>query len=82
MALSDIPEILYEARFYLDAYRVPRLSINMLEKMADLCNHVLIVLREIVYYCLESKSSKYTYLLCLQSGKVASLIFFFFSIFA
>ena len=50
----------------------------MLEKMADLCNHVLIVLREIVYYCLESKSSKYTYLLCLQSGKVASLIFFFF----
>ncbi|KZN90702.1 hypothetical protein EN45_008250 [Penicillium chrysogenum] len=56
VALSDIPEILYEARFYLDAYRVPRLSINMLEKMADLCNHVLIVLREIVYYCLESKS--------------------------
>ncbi|KAJ5150896.1 uncharacterized protein N7482_010148 [Penicillium canariense] len=55
VALSDIPEILYEARFYLDAYRVPRLSINMLEKMADLCNHVLVVLREIVYYCLETK---------------------------
>ncbi|KAJ5836216.1 hypothetical protein N7447_002242 [Penicillium robsamsonii] len=55
VALSDIPEILYEARFYLDAYRVPRLSINMLEKMADLCNHVLVVLREIVCYCLETK---------------------------
>lgn len=76
MALSDIPEILYEARFYLDAYRVPRLSINMLEKMArDLCNHVLIVLREIAYYCLESKSSKYTYMPFFLDGKVASLIF-------
>ncbi|KAJ5798298.1 uncharacterized protein N7503_007594 [Penicillium pulvis] len=59
VALSDIPEILYEARFYLDAYRVPRLSMNMLEKMADLCNHVLVVLREIVYYCLETKSKLY-----------------------
>ncbi|CAG8293691.1 unnamed protein product [Penicillium nalgiovense] len=59
VALSDIPEILYEARFYLDAYRVPRLSINMLEKMADLCNHVLIVLREIADYCLESKSKHF-----------------------
>ncbi|KAJ5494611.1 hypothetical protein N7463_010698 [Penicillium fimorum] len=55
VALSDIPEILYEARFYLDAYRVPRLSISMLEKMADLCNHVLVVMREIVCYCLETK---------------------------
>ncbi|KAJ5711172.1 hypothetical protein N7488_005328 [Penicillium malachiteum] len=55
VALSDIPEILYEARLYMDAYKVPRLSINMLEKMADLCNHILIVLREIVYYCLETK---------------------------
>ncbi|KAJ5537846.1 hypothetical protein N7494_007325 [Penicillium frequentans] len=59
VALSDIPEILYEARFYLDAYRVPRLSMNMLEKMADLCNHVLVVLREIVYYCLETKPKHY-----------------------
>ncbi|KAJ5726048.1 uncharacterized protein N7483_007405 [Penicillium malachiteum] len=56
VALSDIPEILYEARFYLDACRASRLSMNMLEKMADLCNHILIVLREIVYYCLETKS--------------------------
>ncbi|KAJ5703973.1 hypothetical protein N7493_011111 [Penicillium malachiteum] len=54
VALSDIPEILYEARLYMDAYKVPRLSINMLEKMAGLCNHILIVLREIVYYCLET----------------------------
>ncbi|KAJ5483321.1 hypothetical protein N7530_002567 [Penicillium desertorum] len=59
VALSDIPEILYEARFYLDAFRVPRLSIRMLEKMADLCNHVLVVLREIVHYCLESKSKHF-----------------------
>jgi hypothetical protein len=49
----------------------------MLEKMADLCNHVLVVLREIVHYCLESKSSKYKYMLFFLSGKVASLIFFF-----
>ncbi|KAJ5910364.1 hypothetical protein N7504_005007 [Penicillium tannophilum] len=59
VALSDIPEILYEARFYLDAYKVPRLSMNMLEKMADLCNHVLVVLREIVYYCFETKPKHY-----------------------
>ncbi|KAJ6031604.1 hypothetical protein N7540_002336 [Penicillium herquei] len=59
VALSDIPEILYEARFYLDACRASRLSINMVEKMADLCNHILIVLREIVDYCLETKSKHF-----------------------
>lgn len=47
---------------------------NMLEKMADLCNHVLVVLREIVYYCLETKPSKYTYTVSFLSKKVASLI--------